>query len=73
MSGKVSFGILFPEMVTLGTGIGDVRLAQLQYLFQQGPMSKRRPAQLSPIMPLAAGDYVVDGDQGELLMGEVTV
>ena len=60
-------------MVTLGIGIGDVRLAHPQYFFQQGPIGKRRPAQLSPITPLAAGDYVVDGGQGELLMGKVTV
>jgi len=60
-------------MITLGIGVGDVRLAHPQHLFQCGPIRKRRPAQRSPILPLAAGDHVVNGGQGELLMGEVTV
>ncbi len=72
-SGKVSFSILFPEVVTLGIGIGDVYLAHPQHFFQHGPIRKRRPAQRCPILPLAASDDVVNGGQGELLMGEVTV
>jgi hypothetical protein len=72
-SGKVSFGNLFPEVVTLGIGIGHVRLAHPQHFFQHGPIRKRRPAQRSPIPPLAAGDDVVNGGQGELLMSEVSV
>ena len=60
-------------MLTLGIGISDVRLTHPQHFFQCGPIRKRRPAQHSPILPLAAGDDVVNGGQGELLMGEVTV
>ncbi len=72
-SGKISFGILFPEVVTLGIRIGNVRLAHPQHLIHHGPVSKRRPAQINPILSLAAGDDVVDGSQGELLVGEVAV
>jgi hypothetical protein len=32
-----------------------------------------RGKQLLPIRPLAAGDHVVNGGQGDLLMGEVPV
>ena len=60
-------------MITLGVGIGDVYLAHPQDFLQQGPICQRRPAQRSPILSLAAGDDVVNGSQGELLMGEVTV
>jgi len=60
-------------MVTLGIGIGDVRLAHPQHFFQHGAIRKRRLAQRSPILPLAAGNDVVNGGQGELLMGEVPV
>lgn len=60
-------------MVTLGIGIGDVRLAYAQYLFQFGSISQRCPAQLGPVPPFAAGDHVVNGGQSELLMSEVTV
>ena len=60
-------------MVTLGIGIGDVRLAHPQHFFQHGPVIERRPAQRSPILRLAAGDHVVNGGQGVLLVGEVSV
>jgi hypothetical protein len=50
-------------------GFGECRHLGLLY----GPIIQRRPAQCSPILPLAAGDDVVNGGQGELLMGEVTV
>lgn len=60
-------------MVALSIGICHVCLGHPQHLFHNGPVSQRRATQLSPILPLAAGDYVVDGGQGELLMGEVTV
>lgn len=65
--------MLLPEMVTPGIRIGDVRLANPQHLFQHGPISERHGAQRCPIVPLAAGDDVVDRSQGVLLMGEVTV
>jgi len=60
-------------MVTLSIGIGDVRLAHPQHFFQHGSIHKHRPAQRSPILPFAASDHVINGGQGELLMGEVTV
>lgn len=60
-------------MVPLGIGIGDVCLTHPQHLFQQGSICKRCPTQRSPILPLAARDHVVNGGQGELLMGEMTV
>ncbi len=60
-------------MVALGIGIGDVRLAHPQHLFQRGPVSERRPAQLSPISALAASDHVVNRGESELLMGKMTM
>lgn len=60
-------------MITLGIRIGHVRLADAQDLFQNGAISQRCPSQLSPILPLATGDDVVDGSQRELLMCEMTV
>jgi len=50
-----------------------MRPAYPQRLFEHGPVSQHGRAQLGPVSPLAARDHVVDGSQGELLMGEVTV
>jgi hypothetical protein len=50
-----------------------VGLTHPQYFFQYGPVSKRRPAQINPILALAAGDDVVNGGQGKLLVSQVTV
>jgi hypothetical protein len=60
-------------MVTLGIGISDARLADLQHFFQHSRVGQRRLTQLNPILAFAARDYVVNSGQGELLMGKVTV
>ena len=60
-------------MVALGRGIGGMRMAYPQRLSQHDRVGQHGRAQLGPIPPLAARDHVVNGSQGELLMGEVTV
>jgi len=60
-------------MVTLRIGIGDVRLVHPQHFFQARPDQQAPPGAAQPNPPLAAADYVVNGGQGELLMGEMTV
>lgn len=60
-------------MVTLGIGIGDMRLAYPQHFFQHNPVCEHRLSQLGPILPLAARNYIVNGGKGELLMIQVAV
>jgi hypothetical protein len=60
-------------MVTLGVGVIHVRVAHAQHLLQDDPITKRGAAQLNPILPLAAADYVIDGDESKALMIQVAV
>lgn len=60
-------------MLTLSVGIGDVRLADAHHFLQYGPIFERSPTQRGPIPPFAATDDVINGGQGELLMGKMTV
>lgn len=50
-----------------------MRLADAQHLSKYSPICEGGPTQRGPILPFAAGDDVVNGGQGELLVGEVTV
>jgi hypothetical protein len=60
-------------MMPLGVGVAKVRAANALHLVQQGAIGKNRAAQLGPIAPLTAGNYVVNGCEGEALMVEVAM
>jgi hypothetical protein len=59
---------MHPEMVALGAGIGNPGVTNARDFLQHGAILQRGPAQVGPVSPLAASDYVIDGGQGELLM-----
>ena len=67
----MSLGVLSPEMITLRIWISDLRLAHPQYFFQHSAVIESGPTQFGPVPLLAARDHIVNGGQGELLMGEM--
>jgi len=66
-------GIVHPEVVTLGVGIGSVKAADSLHLVQQGTISQNGQAQLSPIPPSTARNDIVDRCEGEALKVEVAM
>ncbi len=60
-------------MVALGIGIGNMSLTHPQHFFHHGSIAECGLAQLNPIPALATSDHIVDGRQGKLLMGQMSV
>ncbi len=69
----VFFNVVHPEMISLGVGVGNIRAADAFHFFKQRPIPKNRAAQVSPILPAAARDHIVDGRKGQALMVEVAM
>jgi hypothetical protein len=72
-SGKLSFCILLPKVVTLSVGVGDVSLADAEHLLQQSLIAKDCATQLGPILPLAATDHIIDGGKRKFLVIQMAV
>ena len=65
---------MVPKMIALGGGICDVRLAHARDFIQYiAIIQGSGGAQLSPVIPAAASDNVVNRGQRELLVVQVTV
>jgi len=64
---------MHPKMVTLRTGIGDVRVAYLLYFLQEAGTGQDCQAQFLPILALASGDHVINRCKAQLLMIKMPV
>jgi hypothetical protein len=62
-SGKVSFGIVLPEMIPLSVGVADPDATHPEDLLQHGPIGEDGLSQLGPILPIAAPDDIVNGGE----------
>ena len=72
-SGAVCFGIVHPEVMALGVGVGSVRATHPLHFVQQSRVCQNRLAQIGPIPPPTARDQVVNSDKGEALMVEMAM
>ena len=62
-----------PEVVALGGGIASLVDADPHDLLEHRPFVERSATQRRPIGPLATGDHVVNGGEGETLVVQVPV
>ena len=60
-------------MMALRVGVTNMRLANAFNLAQKRRVRQHRAAQLGPVLPAPARNYIVNACKGELLMVEVAV
>ena len=69
----MGFDIMQPEVMALRAGVGGALAADAFDPVEQRLVPEGGAMEISPILPSAAGDDVVDGREGEAPMVEVAV
>ncbi|MGH8655594.1 MAG: hypothetical protein ACREYE_26995 [Gammaproteobacteria bacterium] len=69
----MSFGIVFPKVVALRMGIGNVSQADAQHLLKERRLPQSGLSEIGPVPTLTTPDHIVNSGQGVLRMSEGSV